>query len=121
MTDLPLLSQVLSLDCSNIHWITPVYGFLGSTINKSINQSILLEKLTGSHLVKKFPAFYGTRRFITAFTSAHGPPLLVVMTGHLRHCLTLPTQLPFVGCSDVEVAIAYLNISLISQHSLWGL
>ena len=30
----------------------------------------LLEKLTGSQLVKKFPAFYGTRRFITAFTSA---------------------------------------------------
>ena len=28
------------------------------------------EKLTGSKLVKKFPAFYGTRRFITAFTSA---------------------------------------------------
>ena len=28
-----------------------------------------LEKLTGSQLVKKFPAFYGTRRFITAFTS----------------------------------------------------
>ena len=32
---------------------------------------VLLEKLTGSHLVKKFPAFYGTRKFITAFTSAH--------------------------------------------------
>jgi len=31
---------------------------------------VLLEKLTGSHLVKKFPLFYGTRRFITAFTSA---------------------------------------------------
>jgi len=31
----------------------------------------LLEKLTGSQLVKKFPAFYGTGRFITAFTSAH--------------------------------------------------
>jgi len=30
----------------------------------------LLEKLTGSQLVKKFPAFYGTRRFFTAFTSA---------------------------------------------------
>jgi len=29
-----------------------------------------LEKLTGSQLVKKFPVFYGTRRFITAFTSA---------------------------------------------------
>ena len=32
---------------------------------------VLLEKLTGSQLVKKFPIFYGTRRFITAFTSAH--------------------------------------------------
>ena len=31
---------------------------------------LLLEKLTGFHLVKKFPAFYGTRRFNTAFTSA---------------------------------------------------
>ena len=30
----------------------------------------LLEKLTGSQLIKKFPAFYGTRRFFTAFTSA---------------------------------------------------
>jgi len=29
-----------------------------------------LEKLTGSQLVKKFPAFYGNRRFNTAFTSA---------------------------------------------------
>jgi len=31
---------------------------------------VLLEKLTGSQLLKKFPEFYGTRRFITAFTSA---------------------------------------------------
>ena len=31
---------------------------------------ILLEKPTGLQLVKKFPAFYGTRRFITAFTNA---------------------------------------------------
>jgi len=30
---------------------------------------VILEKLTGSQLVKKFPAFYGTRRFITAVTS----------------------------------------------------
>ena len=31
---------------------------------------VLLEKLTGLQLVKKFPAFHGTRRFITALTSA---------------------------------------------------
>jgi len=32
---------------------------------------VLLEKLTRLQLVKNFPAFYGSRRFITAFTSAH--------------------------------------------------
>ena len=31
---------------------------------------VLLEKLTGLQLVKKFPAFHVTRRFITALTSA---------------------------------------------------
>ena len=30
---------------------------------------VLLEKLTGLQLVKKFPAFHGTRMFITALTS----------------------------------------------------
>ena len=32
---------------------------------------VLLEKLTGLQLVKKFPAFHGTRRFITALKSVH--------------------------------------------------
>ena len=31
---------------------------------------VLLEKLASLQLVKKFPAFYGTRRFLTALTSA---------------------------------------------------
>ena len=30
---------------------------------------VLLEKLTGSQLVKKSPAFYGTQKFITEFTN----------------------------------------------------
>jgi hypothetical protein len=30
---------------------------------------VLFEKLTGSQLFKKFPEFYGNRRFITTFTS----------------------------------------------------
>ena len=33
-------------------------------------RGVLLDKLTGSQLVKKFPAFYRSRRFITLFTSA---------------------------------------------------
>jgi hypothetical protein len=31
---------------------------------------VLLEKLTGSQLVKKFLTFYGTRMYIAAFTAA---------------------------------------------------
>ena len=31
---------------------------------------VLLEKLASMQLVKKFPAFYGTRRFLTALTNA---------------------------------------------------
>jgi len=37
---------------------------------------VLLEKLTGLQPVKKFPAFHGTRRFITAFTSVRHLSLL---------------------------------------------
>jgi len=33
--------------------------------------TVLLEKLTGPQLLKKFPTFYGSRRFITAFTCVH--------------------------------------------------
>jgi hypothetical protein len=55
---------------------------------------VLLEKLTSSQLVKKFTAFYGTRRFITAFTSARQ---LSLLSSHLRqglpHCL-IPTGFP---------------------------
>ena len=69
----------------------------------------LPEKLTGLHLVKKLSAFYGTRRFITAFTSARhlsqswarsiqSIPLhptswrpILILSSHLR--LSLPSGL----------------------------
>ena len=67
----------------NGHWDCNLYAvFLGKQVQRLRTQAapslyslipwsrVLLEKLTGSQLVKKFPAFYGTRRFITALTSA---------------------------------------------------
>ena len=52
---------------------------------------VLLEKLTGSQLVKKFPAFYGTQRFIIAFRRAGHLSLswarsVQSMPYHLRLC-----------------------------------
>ena len=70
---------------------------------------VLLEKLIGSQLVKKFPTFYGTQKFITAFTSAQHlslswarsiqsmPPhpiswlSILILTSH--QCLCLPSGL----------------------------
>ena len=63
---------------------------------------VLLEKLTGSQLVQKFPAFYETRRFITAVTrhlslswarSIQSIPLqshfltIIILSCHLRFVL----------------------------------
>ena len=48
------------------------------------HSTVLLEKLTGSQLVKKFPAFYGTRRFITPFA----PPVPILSQIHTVHTLT---------------------------------
>jgi hypothetical protein len=57
------MSKNIWMNVSKYHWESP--------LTKLITWSRgLLEKLTGSQLVKKFPALYGTRRFVTAFTRA---------------------------------------------------
>ena len=66
------------VSCKNIH---AIILYLSYVLNYSMEQSPL-EKLIGSQLVKKLPAYYGTRRFITAFTSA----------GHLSLTLARPIQ-----------------------------
>ena len=47
----------------------PAHGWLLLTYLLTLWSRVHLEKLTGLQLVKKFPAFYETRRFITAHTS----------------------------------------------------
>jgi hypothetical protein len=57
----------------------PTGGCLSNTQHEKLvgdrSGGVLLEKLTGSHLVKKFPALCGIQNFITAFTSARHPSL----------------------------------------------
>jgi len=50
--------------------------------------TVLLEKLTVTQLVKKFPAFYGPLRFITVFTRTCHWPLSWVNQMNLVHTLT---------------------------------
>ena len=51
---------------------------------------VLLEKLSVFQLVKKFPAFYGTRRFVTAFTSARH--LSLSWASSIQSILSHPTS-----------------------------
>jgi len=86
--------------------------------------TFLLEKLTGSVLVKKFPAFYGTRMFINAFTTARylslywvtsiqsiNSPLtswrrILLLSSH--PCLVLPSGLFPLGF-PTNVTLTYLR------------
>jgi len=52
------------------HFCDLKYGYQKLTYLLTPWSRLLLEKLTVLQLVKKFLPFYGTRRFITAFTSA---------------------------------------------------
>ena len=66
---------------------------------------VLLEKLTGLQLVKKFPAFYGTRRFTTALTSVR----------HLSLSWASPTQ------STYPHPTSWRSILILSTHLRLGL
>jgi hypothetical protein len=63
-------------DCNNhtntfaLHALTYLLTYL-LTHSLTPCSGVLLEKLTHSRLVKKFPTFHGTQKFIAAFTSAH--------------------------------------------------
>ena len=66
---------------------------------------VLLDKLTGLQLVKKFPAFHGTRRFIIALTS-------------VRH-LSLPWASPIQ--SIYPHPTSWRSILILSTHQRLGL
>ena len=66
---------------------------------------VLLEKLTGLQLVKKFPAFHGTRRFITALTSVR----------HLSLSWASPIQ------SIYPHPTSWRSVPLLSTHLRLGL
>jgi len=86
---------------------------------------VLLEKLTVTPLFKKFPAFYGTQKFIivstrtrhrsltTAICIPHtlshpiSPRSIIILSSHLR--LGLPSPLPFKFSYQNTVRISHLS------------
>jgi len=64
---------------------------------------VLLEKLTGFQLVKKFPTYYGTRRFIMAVTSAHHPLVPIL-------CQLNPAHTPTAHFLKIQLNIIHLGL-----------
>ena len=110
-----ILIQVISP--SGRHFVAEICWFIRMFFCLKLTSCsrVLLEKLKVSHLVKKFPKFYGTQMFITAFTSACQlslswassinsiPPhptswrFVLILSSHLRLCLPsdlLPSGFP---------------------------
>jgi hypothetical protein len=75
--------------------------------------TVLLEKLTGSQPVKKFPALYGTQWFITAFTSARHL--------FLSWARSIQSMLPHhTSWRSILILSSHLRLGLISSIFPWG-
>ena len=114
--------QRLLYHCFTIMWLPYLF---------SPWSRVLLEKLTGFKLVKKLPAFYETRRFVAAFTSAcllslswaspiqSIPPhptswtAILILSSHLRLGLQVVS---FLQASPPKPCISLSSLSYALHH-----
>ena len=113
--------------CLSTHWRQALTAWI----------KVLLEKLTGSQLVKKFPTFYRNRRFITAFTSArhlslsrassiqsmptHPTSWVLILSSHLHLGLPSGLKIPHQNPGQTTPLPPYvLHAQTISLVSIWS-
>ena len=68
----------------------------------------LHEKLTGFQLIKKFPTFYGTRRFITVFTSARH--LSLSWGSSIQFIPPYPTPWRFILAFPTKICYSFFHV-----------
>jgi hypothetical protein len=75
--------------CWDVEWIELAQLailILGVPVTKQFRYLLLLENLTGFHVVKKFPTFYGTQMFIAAYKYPPPVPILSQINSvHVPH------------------------------------
>jgi len=90
------------LKCASFIWFIYIYKLLTPWSRD------LLEKLTASQLLKEFPAFFGTRRFIAAFTSARHLSL-----SWARSIQSIPPH--STSWRSILILSSYLRLGLLSD------
>ena len=119
--------------CSHVRTTVPyiyIYTYLLTQWSR-----VLFEKLTGLQLVKKFPACYGTWRFITSFTSVRHLSLswasliqskpshptswrsILILSSHLRLGLPSGLSLRFPHQNPVQATLPHTRYMVRSSHS----
>ena len=99
-----LLTLLHCHDSTQMSLLTFLYGHLLTYLLTPWCR-VLLEKLTGLQLVKKLPAFHGTRRFITALTRVRHPSLS--WASPIQSIYTHPTS-----WRSVLISSAHLRLGL---------
>jgi hypothetical protein len=103
---------VNSINCFTVSMVTQqcaAFKFLSGLLACLLHGAVVLENLTGLQLLKKFPAFYGTRGYITAFTHARHLSILSQLNP-----VHTPTSrfLKCLGRTKVSVQVrGFVNIS----------
>jgi hypothetical protein len=82
---------------------------------------VILEKLTSVQLVKKFPAFYGIRWFITALTSARQLSLSWARSIQFNPPQPTSWRSILILSSDIRLSLPYLNTYTHLWQYLWFL
>ena len=101
-----LRSLLTTMSCLNLHMAQKFYAVgIAYTYLLTPLSRVLLKQLTSSQLVKKFPAFYGTQRFITTFYKCL-PPVSILSQISLFTTIQLPEK---------------KNILILSSHLCLGL
>jgi hypothetical protein len=107
-----LCNSTVNVSTSLLLYIGSVFLFLRVSLYPQFSPYILtpwcrvlLEKLTGLQLFKKFPTFHGTRRFITALTSLRQLPLS--WTSPIQSIYPHPTS-----CRSILMLSTHLRLGL---------
>jgi hypothetical protein len=127
-TDIPLLPKIRCVERRSVMTQNSLVGSNTVLLDKyhlTKWSGVLPHKLTVTHTAKKFPDFYGTRRFITVLTTARHWSLfwawwIQSITSHaisLRPILILPYHLRLClqnGLVPSDFLFIILNVFLIS-------